>query len=387
MELGFLPESKKHPSPVSEQTYHHLGEFAYYGVRPFSSLEIEVSTRCYLRCPSCPRVAFGRSWIERDMSWETFEGVAGIFDKFETIHFRGWGDPLLNLDFSRMVKLAHQSGARLVLSSNGVILPDLELLSYFSAINFRLDYGRASTYEKRNPKVKFNRAIFNISQMLKHRDALSSRPDISILFAKNKYSFNELPEYLSTAIKLHPDRVIFYHPRFHVRNIDSRAKLSSEVDQDLVRQMDDKLESMAASAGLELVNQFSAEHEDSSSRCVFDPENSIYVAWNGRVALCRHSALPVAGGNFTRYMMGKEKSLQTALFGCLLEHSLEDVLMDKKFRDIKSACLNGIRRPIDQGHGCDPTNAVNENQGKVIYLTKRRANLRSGFCSPPDSRF
>ena len=118
--------------------------------------------------------------------------------------------------FPEMVRRAFQSGARLVLCTNGVKLPDLSLLVYFDAIIFRLDYGRASTYERRNPLARFNRVVFQyqprpVSAPGRHDQA--SHSDSPVL-QKNRYSLPELTIYLDTAIRLNPDLIVFLSADF-----------------------------------------------------------------------------------------------------------------------------------------------------------------------------
>ncbi|MBU2551493.1 MAG: hypothetical protein KKB20_23985 [Proteobacteria bacterium] len=339
MELGLLDRIRTRPEGDEDFSARKLDGFVQYEPRPFSTLEIEPTTRCNLFCPSCPRVTYQACWIDQDMSMETFELVSRAFNRFDTIHFRGWGEPQLNQAFPEMVRRAYQSGARLVLTTNGVRRLDPGLAAYFRAIIFRLDYARASTYERRNPGVRFNRVIFNISHVLHHRDSNGlSRPAVILLLAKNKFSLTELPSYLDTAIRLCPDQVILYHPYFHVRGVDERGCLPSDLAPDLIDHIDHVLDTEARQADLDMVNMPLDGHP--ALECGFDPERDVFVNWAGRTSICRNTALPVASGTFVRIYRGREEFLTTHLFGSLLDRPIEEIIGDRSYRHFVRGCLD-----------------------------------------------
>lgn len=338
--------------------------------RPYSSLEIELSTRCTLTCPSCPRTTYSSSWIREDMTLETFEHIAPLFDYFRTVHFRGWGEPICNENFSIMVRRAHQSGARLVLSTNGSSPLDPELLPYFDDITFRLDFGRASLYERRNPHAKYNRTIFNISQVIHWRNSFGrGKPNIIILFAKNKYTLNHLPVFLETAAKFHPDRIVFYQPRFHVRQVDANGELPADVDMGLVSLIDDKLEAMAEVEGLNIVNECDYDLNGPTHHCTFNYDNSWFINWNGRLARCRFSALPVAGGTFTRFWGAEGKVIHTALFGSLLRSKFSRIVNGRACRQFSHSCTNDV--------DIEPLTHL-----KMHHASKRISGIEKGIVLP-----
>jgi len=375
MELGFLAETDERTPSSDGLTARKLDHLVSYQPRPFSSLEVEVTTRCNLYCPSCPRVRLGSTWINQDMTLACFEKAAASLDRFETVHFRGWGEPLLNPCFPEMVRLAYQSGARLVLTTNGQQMPDLGLLPYFKAILFRLDYGRAATYERRNPGSGFNRVIFNISQVLHARDSIgSAHPQIILLFAKNKYSLRELPAYLETAIRLQPDRVGFYQPFFHVRRIDSSGELPADLDPGLIQTVDARLEAMARAAGLDMVNQpvlFSQE-KDRRPRCPLTPTTSLFLSWRGHLAGCRFSTLPVIHGTYTQIVGGRARSRANVIFGSLRRNSLDSLVEHQKRWEFRQTChqTGWCLDPEDHGtgHPARPGSVRSKRRGNLIFL-------------------
>ena len=371
MELDFLPQWDSTETTGDYLPLRKLSTIVNYRSRPYRSLEIEISTRCNLFCPSCPRANYGSNWIDRDMSWDTFERISGAFDRFDTIHFRGWGEPLLNPHFPEMVRLAYQSGAKLVLTTNGAAPIAPGLLPYFGAINFRLDYGRAHTYERRNRHAKFNRVIFNISQVLHERDLdQSPRPKVILLFAKNKYSLKELPAYLENAIRLSPDRVVFYQPKFHVRPVDVRGQLPTDVDIEFVTRMDRRLSDMAKAAGLDMLIQ-RVDPQNRPAPCGFDPGRSLFANWRGQVALCRYSALPVANGQYYRYQKDTASVLQTRVLGNLSRKALGQIVACKSLKRSQKECQSVCGGQTQTEKDIRPERKkAPDTTGKVIHLSR-----------------
>ena len=383
MELRYLPTPNKDHQSESGMASRKLEGLIPYHPRPYSSLEVELTTRCNLFCPSCPRAVFRDSWLERDMSLERFEKISRYFDQFETIHFCGWGEPVLNPYFPEMVRRAYQSGARLVLTTNGVTLPRLSVLDYFDAVFFRLDHGRASVYERRNPSARFNRVIFNISQVLHHRDARENQgPVVTILFAKHKFSLRDLPSYLETAGRLRPDRVVFYQPVFHVRPADDQAHLPADVDPEAIRLVDKRLADMADSLGLDVVNPSVEDLMEKRWLCGFDPSRSVYLNWQGRVSLCRNSALPVVGGGFGRFFKGRPEALKTALFGSLADEELEQVLGSRAFVEFRRACLSRDWKRIKAGYESGDYETEAEEPQTPDNVIQLASPPDCGFCNP-----
>ena len=373
METDILPSSvAQNITEFGPFSRRKLDQLVPYPPRPFSMLEVELTTRCTLSCPSCPRTTFRRSWIEADMSLETFERISPAFSQFEMIHFRGWGESTLNPYFPEMVRLAYQSGARLVLSTNGAGCIDRSLIPYFHTIAYRLDYGRAATFERRNPGARFNRVMYNIRQAIEISQAnQEAGPRIMLLFVKNKYSLRELPSYLDTALRLNPDVVAFYSPFFHVRPIDAASPLPGDVDEGLIKKVFDKLEQKASGSGVKVINMPTIREGRSATACGLNLGDALFVNVSGRLALCRYSALPVAGGSFSRFIGVREEIFSTTLFGSLVDGSLENIISGRQFKRFRRSCRNGLERMAETDAPCAlkmPRRPRPKPRGKLIRL-------------------
>ena len=375
MELRFVPEiGMKNPAvSTGSVPIRKLEGLVTYQPREMAVLEVEPTTNCNLACPSCPRTVWSSCWIGSEMSMEHFDRAASIFDRFETIHFRGWGEPLIHPHFPEMIRRAYQSGARIALTTNGQKPLDQGLLPYLTAVIYRLEHGSARSYELRNPEASFGRAIFNVSRTLYHRDrAGADYPRVVLMFTKNKYTLHELPSYLETAARLQPDRVVFRRPRFHARPIDDKGALPADIDPGLMEKVEERLATLARRYGLDMINEPPDEAEDEADcSCIFDPAGSLFLDWAGRVHICRHGALPLANNYAVRHFHGRIMEVKTTSLGNLMEAELDSVLDDGAYRLVRQGCLSGqwCRAGHELPADVDSDSADGDyRKNKVIYI-------------------
>ena len=78
--------------------------------KPFSAWQIELTTRCPLRCKMCIR-SENNDWQFGDMSLEGFKKILPYLDQVETVILEGWGESLLHQDLTECIRLANQEGA------------------------------------------------------------------------------------------------------------------------------------------------------------------------------------------------------------------------------------------------------------------------------------
>ena len=82
---------------------------------------IEITNACSLNCLGCPRHRMSRKidYMKEEVFREAIKQVASIQD-FVWLHF--FGDPLLHKDLTKFIKLAHQEGVKVGISTKGNLL-------------------------------------------------------------------------------------------------------------------------------------------------------------------------------------------------------------------------------------------------------------------------
>jgi putative metalloenzyme radical SAM/SPASM domain maturase len=95
-------------------------------LRPFPSrLQVEVTTRCNMRCAMCVKSAQGSEIPEASMDLETFQRLAPAFAHCEALVLNGIGEPLLHPQLPEMASFARQwlpDSAWMGFQTNGLLL-------------------------------------------------------------------------------------------------------------------------------------------------------------------------------------------------------------------------------------------------------------------------
>lgn len=85
-------------------------------------LQVDVSTYCTLRCPTCPRTAFIKQWRNAHVAWEVIERLLPHAHRFRLIHLQGWGEPLLHHELPAIIQAFTRAGAPCGVTTNGMQL-------------------------------------------------------------------------------------------------------------------------------------------------------------------------------------------------------------------------------------------------------------------------
>jgi len=180
------------------------------GWSPFLwDLEMEVTTRCYLKCIHCEHTYWeNKSYLNQDLKFETFKKVIDEVPNLHWINLTGEGSCVLNPDFNKMVEYVKSKGIYLDFSHDFVKLPDETALHWVKCgvdrIYWSLDGITKETYEKIRVGANFYDVIGNIQKLLNFKRNLSScLPEICFRFAFFKDNIQEveyLPRFLSSLV-------------------------------------------------------------------------------------------------------------------------------------------------------------------------------------------
>lgn len=163
-------------------------------------VEIEVTTRCNLRCAMCEH----SYWKEpaRDLSFEEFRRIVDQFPKLHWIGMTGIGSSFLNKDYMKMVRYMKQERRSFV-----------EFFDHFNAFNadlarecielgvnkiwVSLENARAESYNAARKGADFDTVLKNLWALVKlKRELKSPIPELWFHFIINKHNIAEMKEYV-----------------------------------------------------------------------------------------------------------------------------------------------------------------------------------------------
>lgn len=324
-----------------------------YLQRPFLALQIQITSRCNLRCPHCTKNAFASEWVDGDMDMATYNAVAAAFPYLRQVYIDAWGEPLLHLRIWEMVAIARAAGCAVGITTNGTLIDGeaaKRLVRGVDVVGISIDGATAATYEEIRHGAKFEEVVENVRALTAARKTLGSGklPLISLLFLKNRHNIHELPGMLDLAAELDADEVIASNLTFITKpEFDSWKAYSLQVPSKEYLKIVDQARLRAKSLGLSL--RIYPSEPKRVAYCEAKPTEELHVTWDGYVSPCVYLTLPLKSGFITKIHEGEAYRIPVSRFGNVKETPLLKIWNSEayqKFREPfaerKSIC--GIKR-------------------------------------------
>jgi radical SAM protein with 4Fe4S-binding SPASM domain len=195
-------------------TYNHLYFFVFWGwirkhpslikllnwLSPYPSyIEIEVTTKCNLRCIICEHTF----WDEpnRDMSFEEFKSIIEQFPKLKWIGLTGIGESFMHKDFLKMLQYVKSKNIIVELYDTFYFIDEktsrelikLEIDNFFVS----LDAATKETYEKIRVGSDFDRVVNNVKNFIRIKKEMNAFfPELKFHYIVNKLNFHEIVKYV-----------------------------------------------------------------------------------------------------------------------------------------------------------------------------------------------
>jgi len=215
-------------------------------------IEIEVTTRCNLKCLICEHTY----WNEppKDMKLEEFKMIVDQFPRLCWIGLTGIGESFLNKDFIKMLEYVKKKKVFVELYDTfyfinkeiGQKLVDLKIEKIFASI----DAAQKETYEKIRVGSDFERVIKNIETIFKIKKEKNSKyPWVNFHFIVTKINYNEIPEFIEMVDRIRhgfPTEIQFTRM---LHNFPEVKNLFIEVPSYIIK----KAEEVARKKGINLI--------------------------------------------------------------------------------------------------------------------------------------
>ncbi|MBC7324505.1 MAG: radical SAM protein, partial [Moorella sp. (in: Bacteria)] len=138
--------------------------------RKIPVLQLEITSRCQLKCSFCPHSLLPDGWYGDDFPWKFFACyIAPYLDQVGLIYFQGWGEPLLHPQLFDMMQVAKEQGCRVGFTSNGILLGPavLERLVEMQSdiLGLSVAGGNQATHAMLRSGSNLKRLLTNISRL------------------------------------------------------------------------------------------------------------------------------------------------------------------------------------------------------------------------------
>ncbi len=296
------------------------------GGRTLKAFQVEVTSRCNLRCVMCPRVGLADRWREMDLPWEAFQRIARAFDRVKHVHLQGWGEPLLHPRLFDMIAVAKDAGCRVGFTTNGMRLtPDAAR----RLVDLRLDLLAVSiagatprTHESLRVGSDLPLILENIRRLLALRsDHGRDAPKVELSYLMTRTNMEELPQAVELAASLGADE-LYATNLDYVVTPEQDALKAFNCPPPLCEAFSQSVElagRRAERAGLAF-RSYPLE-PDEAAMCEADPLDILFVSCDGWVSPCTYMGL-AGQSEIPRYFGGRSLSVPRVRFGNIKDRDL-----------------------------------------------------------------
>ncbi len=302
-------------------------------------IQVEVSSNCNAQCLYCPRTVYKKDWHSRHLAFATYEKLLPIMAKTKYIHLQGWGEPLLNPDFFKMVSLAKQVGSRVGTTSNGVILNEEKIIRLVESGVDILGLSLAGVDEK-NDQIRKGTDLEKILQVIDSVNEVKSRlksdiPAIHIAYMLLKSDLDKL-EKLPALIK---DKAI---NELVISTLDlvcdqelshEAIQASSEAEMLELQSRLDQVVEKGKTFNLNVHYQFPYSHKQQV--CSENVQKAFILSANGDVIPCVLYNLSVPSKDFNGKL--NKNPYQRLSFGNINEESIETIWRKKSYKAFRNS--------------------------------------------------
>ncbi len=295
---------------------------------PFPSfIEVEVTTRCNLKCIICERTYWDES--NRDMSFEEFKSIIEQFPNLKWIGLTGIGESFVNKDFMKMLRYIKSKQILIELYDTFYFIDDgkaNEIIDMgIDQMIISLDAATKETYEKIRVGSDFDRVIKNIKNFYRlKKEKHAHFPEVDFHYIINKYNLHEVVPYIDLVRSITQGNVNIKFSRM-LHEFEQVKDLFVEIPEEIIQGTEEK----AKASNIKLMwNLDVPKNKPDMNECIEWTMPFIFVT--GHVISC------CSGNESGNRELQKEVSL-----GNIFEQSFKSIWNGEKYRTLRKSIREG----------------------------------------------
>jgi MoaA/NifB/PqqE/SkfB family radical SAM enzyme len=268
-----------------------------------------------------------------DMPIKTYKKIAKFFIHTQNIYLSGWGEPLSNIHFIKMISLAKEAGCSVGFTTNASLLNEdnMKKLVDLEAdlMSISVAGGLAETHESKRRGSNLKEIFTKINQLNKLKKRIGSeKPHVFLLFMMFKDNLEELSYLLENAAKIGTSGVIATNLDYiGMPDQDDLKAFSCEAPNNEFTEKIIRTEELAQK--LDVYFKAFPLQLSCVQVCSEDPINNLYISEAGHVSPCVYLSIPMK--KIPRLFCGKRTILPKINFGNVNEKSLIDIWKSDEF--------------------------------------------------------
>lgn len=325
--------------------------------KPFSAWQIELTTRCPLRCQMCIRAGC-KDWQIQDMPVEGFKKILPYLGEVENVVLEGWGESLLYKNLAECIRWAKSKGPQVGFVTCGKGLREEYISELIDAGLDFIGFSIAGTTPETHANIRINSnlsEILNAIQIFQHKKLSLgiSRPKMHFVFLMLKENIHEVPDLPAFAERAGIREVLLTHiihittPSQEEQRVFSYGEGEDRFDLYLKKGEE---EAKRLKVHLKRPPLFPVD----IPICEENPLRNLYISSNGEVSPCVYLNPPLRSP-FRRFFKGREYWVERVNFGNIFGEPFSEIWneeaylhfresfneREKKFKDLSYTFLSG----------------------------------------------
>jgi MoaA/NifB/PqqE/SkfB family radical SAM enzyme len=304
--------------------------------RIFSAWQVEITTRCPLRCIMCVKEGC-RTLTYKDMEVEDFRALSPYFSRVRNIVLEGWGESLMHGHLAECIRIVKAAGARAGFVTSGSGLTESYAREILAAgvdfVGFSLSGATAETHSRIRVNSDFDHLLWAI-RLLKRlaSDKGKDKPAIHIVYLMLQENIDEIPLMMDLAASLCVEEVLLIHMVQVTDASQDRSKAFTCQGESPYRELLARARARADKLGIHLALPSLMPRD--VAVCGENPLENLYISVDGLVSPCVYLHPPVASP-FPRIYCGTEYPTETVSFGNVLHEPFDDIWESDAYRQFR----------------------------------------------------
>jgi MoaA/NifB/PqqE/SkfB family radical SAM enzyme len=303
--------------------------------KEFGQLQIELSSRCNLRCRTCLYRAYEDRWVAQDMADDVLGAVLTVVPRAQSVHLQGWGESLLRTDLPQIVAAVKAAGGWPSLSSNGTLMDAESARALISAGLASMTFSLAGPNRRSHDLLRgagtFSKAVESIRCFAWTRSE-PRHPPLLVNYLLTPYSLKHLPEALALCARLGVDTLVATHLVHAVTAAQSRLAVYGRERPYWLSLARSRLAVLWRKVTLILP----ALRGEPLPICPKDPTRSAFVAADGSVSPCVYLCPPIEATAQDHASQGRRRLLRLVM-GNLKTERFDAIWQQPSYRQFRTA--------------------------------------------------
>lgn len=304
----------------------------------FSAWQIELTTRCPLRCKMCIRTE-SKDWQYQDMPFEDFKKILPYLKGVEHVVLEGWGESLLYKDLAECIRLIKKEGPQAGFVTSGKGLTESQVSELVKAGLDFVGFSIAGTIPETHDAIRVNShlpEIFNAIHLFneeKIRQRLD-RPKMHLVFLMLKDNIAEVPAVPSFAVEMGIKEVVLTNICHCINVWQEKHRLfvwekGENAYEEILRQAE------VNAKKLKIRLKRPSLSATDVSVCEENPLRNLYISADGEVSPCVYLYPPLSSP-FKRIFCSQAYSVEKVSFGNIFKESFSAIWNTETYKNFRN---------------------------------------------------